>query len=264
MNKKRLHLTQNTEFCFVKIFRQIKGISALLECKQTFTKFFWQIFSWNQSCQQLKSAKPQHFHEFFHPKKSTIFSGNQSWIFGQKMKISNSVVDETSNFWGNFQILWINFQLMVSKSCCPQMSLTHLPSESVMLLLLLFWVYFRRCRRGHCLMIMRQNMRSMVIWRRGEISQTVTMLPTMVKPQCSTSLFIGRQGCRGGLRWPQMLVPSWWSWCGGWTVGFSQSIFSHGFQKIENSMPVKPVRRLIGPRFWNSASSRILGLMSTI
>ena len=49
--------------------------------------FFWQFFSWNQSCQQLKSRKPQHFHEFFTPKKS----GNQSWIFGQKMKISNSV-----------------------------------------------------------------------------------------------------------------------------------------------------------------------------
>ena len=30
--------------------------------------FFWQFFSWNQSCQQLKSAKPQHFHEFFSPK----------------------------------------------------------------------------------------------------------------------------------------------------------------------------------------------------
>ena len=27
-------------------------------------KFFWQIFSWNQSCQQPKSPKPQHFHEF--------------------------------------------------------------------------------------------------------------------------------------------------------------------------------------------------------
>ena len=49
-------------------------------------KFFWQFFSWNQSCQQLKSPK-----RVFHPKKSTIFSGNQSWIFGQKMKISNSV-----------------------------------------------------------------------------------------------------------------------------------------------------------------------------
>ena len=30
-----------------------------------FTKFFWQFFSWNQSCQQLRSRKPQHFHEFF-------------------------------------------------------------------------------------------------------------------------------------------------------------------------------------------------------
>ena len=46
--------------------------------------FFWQFFTWNQSCQQLKSPKLQHFHEFFTPKKSTILSGNQSWIFGQK------------------------------------------------------------------------------------------------------------------------------------------------------------------------------------
>ena len=115
-----------------------------------------------------------------------------------------------------------------SKSC-PQMSLTHLPSESVMLLL--FWVYFRRCIGGHCFMIMRQNMRSMVIWRRGEISQTVTVLPTVVKPQSSTGFFIGRQRGRRGLWWPQMLVPPWC--CGGWTVGFSQSIFSHGSQKIE-------------------------------
>ena len=30
--------------------------------------FFWQFFSWNQSCRQLKSSKPQHFHEFFTPK----------------------------------------------------------------------------------------------------------------------------------------------------------------------------------------------------
>ena len=27
--------------------------------------FFWQFFSWNQSCQQLKCPKPQLFHEFF-------------------------------------------------------------------------------------------------------------------------------------------------------------------------------------------------------
>ena len=30
--------------------------------------FFWQFLSWNQSCQQLKSPKPQHFREFFTPK----------------------------------------------------------------------------------------------------------------------------------------------------------------------------------------------------
>ena len=46
--------------------------------------FCWQFFSRNQSCQQPRSPKPQHFHEFFTPQKSTIFSGNQSWIFGQK------------------------------------------------------------------------------------------------------------------------------------------------------------------------------------
>ena len=54
--------------------------------------YFWQFFSWNQSCQQLKSPIPKHFHEFFTPKKSTIFSGNQSWIFGQKFDFSNSVI----------------------------------------------------------------------------------------------------------------------------------------------------------------------------
>ena len=29
---------------------------------------FWQFFPWNQICQQLKSLKPQHFHEFFKQK----------------------------------------------------------------------------------------------------------------------------------------------------------------------------------------------------
>ena len=36
--------------------------------------FFWQFFSWNQSCQQLESPKPQHFHEFFTPQKIRQFS----------------------------------------------------------------------------------------------------------------------------------------------------------------------------------------------
>ena len=38
-----------------------------------------------------KKSKTATFSRVFHPKKSTIFLGNQSWIFGQKMKISNSV-----------------------------------------------------------------------------------------------------------------------------------------------------------------------------
>ena len=37
------------------------------------TKIFWQFFSWNQSCQQLKSPKPQHFHEFFVPKNRQFY-----------------------------------------------------------------------------------------------------------------------------------------------------------------------------------------------
>ena len=53
--------------------------------------YFWQFFSWNQSCQELKSPKPQHFHEFFTQKNRQF---KQSWIFGQKMKISNSVFEK--------------------------------------------------------------------------------------------------------------------------------------------------------------------------
>ena len=32
--------------------------------------FFWQFFSWNQSCQELKIPKPQHFHEFLTPNET--------------------------------------------------------------------------------------------------------------------------------------------------------------------------------------------------
>ena len=79
---------------FLHTIRKVEFLSknSILTKPQQFHEFFtqiffWQFFLWNQSCQQLKSPKPQHFH----PEKSTIFSGNQSWIFGQKMKISNSV-----------------------------------------------------------------------------------------------------------------------------------------------------------------------------
>ena len=39
-----------------------------------------------------KKCKSSTFSRVFHPKKSKIFSGNKGWIFGQKMKISNSVL----------------------------------------------------------------------------------------------------------------------------------------------------------------------------
>ena len=45
-------------------------------------KFFWQYFSWNHSCQQLKSPKPRHFHEFF---TQIIFDN-----FSREIKVVNS------------------------------------------------------------------------------------------------------------------------------------------------------------------------------
>ena len=92
---------------------------------QFFLEFFSQFFSWNQSCQQLKSTKPQHFHEFFTQKKKwTIFSGNQSWIFGQKMKISNSVI----KYFFPFSVL--NY---LSHYCCDFMTF-KLSEENIGLL----------------------------------------------------------------------------------------------------------------------------------
>ena len=45
--------------------------------------FFWQFFSWNQSCQQLKSPNPQHFHEFF-TQKIDNFHGKSKLNFWTK------------------------------------------------------------------------------------------------------------------------------------------------------------------------------------
>ena len=55
-------------------------------------KFFLTIFLVKSKLSTAKKPKTTTFSRVFHPKKSTIFSGNQSWIFGQKMKISNSVI----------------------------------------------------------------------------------------------------------------------------------------------------------------------------
>ena len=116
--------------------RNVKFLSKnfILTKPQHFHKFFTpiffsQFFSWNQSCQQLKSPKSQHFHEFFtqikstiflmklklvrhhniftsfSPKKSTIILENQSWISGQKMKFSNSV-EERKKVALHFSVTW--------------------------------------------------------------------------------------------------------------------------------------------------------------
>ena len=44
-----------------------------MQIPNIFTNFSPKIFSWNQSCQQLKSPKPQHFHEFFTQKNHQFF-----------------------------------------------------------------------------------------------------------------------------------------------------------------------------------------------
>ena len=71
--------------------------NSILTKPQHFHEFFTQDFfdnfsRENQSCQQLKSPKPQHFHEFFTQKDQQFSREIKSWIFGQKIKISNSVL----------------------------------------------------------------------------------------------------------------------------------------------------------------------------
>ena len=80
------------------IFSGNQSCQQLKKCKSpTFSrvfrpKFFWQFFSWNQSCQWLKSPKLHHFHEFFHSQKINNFLAKSKLNFGQKRKISNSVL----------------------------------------------------------------------------------------------------------------------------------------------------------------------------
>ena len=53
---------------------------------------FWQFFLWNESCQQLKSPKPQHFHElhefFIQIFLGQFFSWNESCQQLKKSKIT--------------------------------------------------------------------------------------------------------------------------------------------------------------------------------
>ena len=56
--------------------------------------FFWQFFSWNQSCQQLKSQKPQHFHEFF-TQKVDNFHGKSKLNFWTKNEDFEQCVNQS-------------------------------------------------------------------------------------------------------------------------------------------------------------------------
>jgi len=75
--------------------RNVKFLSKnfILTKPQHFHKFFTpiffsQFFSWNQSCQQLKSPKPQHFHEFFTQIFLTIFLVKSKLSTAKKSKIT--------------------------------------------------------------------------------------------------------------------------------------------------------------------------------
>ena len=57
---------------------------------------FLTIFLVKSKLSTAKKSKTTTFSQVFHPKKSTIFSGNQSWTFGRKMKISNSIFELSS------------------------------------------------------------------------------------------------------------------------------------------------------------------------
>ena len=69
-NKVRLFIiypkAKSTHYSKSQIFVQKFNFDQTPTFSRVFhPNFFWQIFSWHQSCQQLKRPKPQHFHEFF-------------------------------------------------------------------------------------------------------------------------------------------------------------------------------------------------------
>ena len=70
--------------------------NSILTKPQHFHEFFAQIFLTiflvKSKLSTAKKSQTTTFSRSFHPEKSTIFSRNQSWIWGQKMKISNNVL----------------------------------------------------------------------------------------------------------------------------------------------------------------------------
>ena len=77
----------------IHTIRKVNFLSknSILTNPQHFHEFFIPIYLVKLKLSTVKKSKTTTFSRVFHPPKSAIFSGNQSWIFGQKMKISNSV-----------------------------------------------------------------------------------------------------------------------------------------------------------------------------
>ena len=72
-------LFENSDFCLKVQFWQNPNIFTSFS-----RKFFLTIFLVKSKLSTAKEFKTTTFSRVFHPKKSTIFSGNQSWIFGKK------------------------------------------------------------------------------------------------------------------------------------------------------------------------------------
>ena len=64
------------------------------------------LFEKPNFCPKIKFWQNPNISTSFSPQKTTTFSGNQSWIFGQKMKISNSVQKSCKNWFLLPFILW--------------------------------------------------------------------------------------------------------------------------------------------------------------
>ena len=79
---------------------------------RVFTQIFLTIYLVKSKLSTAKESQTTTFSRVFHPKKSTIFPGNQSWIFGQKMKISNSVRRQEIKMTRRFHVKNTFFQIL--------------------------------------------------------------------------------------------------------------------------------------------------------
>ena len=100
--------------------------------------FFWQFFSWNQSCQQLKSPKPQHFHEFFTPKNRQ---------FSREIKVEfldkdfEQCATQGHTLWDDVKRIHEGFKLKCSK-CDKKLQNKYLKNKELLYIV----HYFRKSR----------------------------------------------------------------------------------------------------------------------